>query len=112
MSQINLKKQSDVSTYIPDVGYVAIFYSNDLNAWAYKDSDGVVRPMLAQVEAYIHDQSSALDIWTINHNLGFKPTVTVFSVGGMEVEADVQHTSINQTIIYFNNPFAGSARLT
>lgn len=57
-------------------------------------------------------QSTASNTWTINHNLGFKPTVTVFSVGGLEVEADVQHTSVNQTIIYFNNPFAGSARLT
>lgn len=273
MSQINLKKQNNSATYIPDVGYVSLFYSNELSAWAYKDDSGNVLPFassatqarslyavvrnqtgvtipifnvvyisgssgtlplvtLAQgnseaassktfavtktgilnnqdaevivsgllenidtssftagdslwlsptvaggvtttkptapnhavfigtvirshpttgaIEVKIQNgyeldelhnvkietplagqalkydgslwinkttefeftQSTASDTWTINHNLGFKPTVTVFSVGGMEVEADVQHTSLNQSIIYFNNPFAGSARLT
>lgn len=57
-----------------------------------------------------HVQAVASDAWTINHNLGFRPAVTVFSPGGVEVEADVIHVSVNQTVIAFAAPQAGSAR--
>lgn len=54
-------------------------------------------------------QSSPLTSWTVNHNLGRYPDVTVLSVGGAEVEASITSTSINQTIIQFTTPFAGRA---
>lgn len=56
-------------------------------------------------------QSAAASTWTINHNFGFKPTVAVFSVGGVEVVADVQHITSNQVQINFSTPTAGFARL-
>jgi len=56
-------------------------------------------------------QLSASSSWLINHNLGFRPTVGVFDSGGLEVEADVQHMSINQVLISFSTPLAGIARL-
>lgn len=58
-----------------------------------------------------HDQLSASDTWTINHNLGRKPAVAVYSLGGVEMFADVVHASINQALIYFAQPYAGYARL-
>lgn len=61
--------------------------------------------------AYTHIQASASDTWTINHNLGFKPSVEPFTVGGAEFDATVQHTSNNQTVVYLTIPLAGSARL-
>ena len=61
--------------------------------------------------SYTHTQGSASATWTINHNLGFTPNVAVFSSGGVIVDAEIHSTSINQTIIYFNSPFAGTARL-
>ena len=61
--------------------------------------------------AYIHTQGSAATTWTINHNLGFRPGVTVLSVGGMEVEAEVTHATVNQTLVNFVVATAGSARL-
>lgn len=57
------------------------------------------------------NQLVASDSWTINHNLGRNPLVTVLSVGGVEVEATVTHTSLNQLIVSFNIPTAGSALL-
>lgn len=57
------------------------------------------------------EQSSPALQWTINHNLGRKPVVGVFSVGSRELEADVLHTSNNQTVVYFSVPTAGFARL-
>lgn len=61
--------------------------------------------------AYNHTQSSAATTWTINHNLGYKPVVSVFTTGGSEVEAEVLHASTNQTLIYLAFAMAGSARL-
>lgn len=49
--------------------------------------------------------------WTINHNLGYYPSVELFSVGGLEIDADVQHVSVNQTVVTFLIATAGSARL-
>ena len=61
--------------------------------------------------SYVHTQSSPASTWTINHNLGLKPSTTVFDTGGNEVEADVQNVSLNQTVINFITAVAGSARL-
>jgi hypothetical protein len=62
--------------------------------------------------AYQHNQVSAAGVWTINHNLGFRPSVSILDTGGNEIEADVRHTSTNQLVIYFAIPLAGVARLT
>jgi hypothetical protein len=59
---------------------------------------------------YTHTQGSAASTWTVNHNLGFRPDVTIYSAGGREVEADVLHLNNNQTEIYFAAPFSGTAR--
>lgn len=59
----------------------------------------------------VFTQSSPSATWTLNHNLGFKPAVTVYSAGGMQVGADVVHISNNQTQIFFASPQAGTARL-
>jgi len=56
-------------------------------------------------------QAAPATVWTINHNLGYYPSVELFSVGGLEIDADVQHMSLNQTIVTFLIPTAGSARL-
>jgi hypothetical protein len=62
--------------------------------------------------AYVFTQSSAATTWTINHNLGHVPSVEVFDSGSQEVDADVSHPSVNQTVIVFSVPLSGFARLT
>ena len=62
--------------------------------------------------AYVFTQSSAATTWTINHNLGHVPSVEVFDSGSQEVDADVSHPSVNQTVILFSVPLSGFARLT
>lgn len=58
---------------------------------------------------YEHVQSVAASTWLVNHNLGFNPTVHVYSPGGVEVEASVVHVTPNQTQIGFNAPATGYA---
>jgi hypothetical protein len=56
-------------------------------------------------------QTSTVDTWTINHNLGFYPSVSIFTMGGIEVDAEIQHISLNQVRVRFAAPMAGRARL-
>ena len=60
--------------------------------------------------AYEHTQAIASDTWTVNHNLGFWPTVTVFGPGNSPVNAGVLHTSLNQCVISFVVPMTGMVR--
>lgn len=60
---------------------------------------------------YNHVQGPASNIWTINHNLGYRPSVELFTTGGVEFEAEVIHTTVNQCVVYLAVSIAGSARL-
>jgi hypothetical protein len=61
---------------------------------------------------YIHTQDVPSATWTITHNLGFRPDVSVTDSAGTEVEGGVAHPTINQTVITFSGGFSGFARLT
>jgi hypothetical protein len=58
------------------------------------------------------NQASSATTWTINHNLGYKPSVDVYDSGSQQIQAEVSHTSVNQTVILLTTPSAGFARLT
>lgn len=58
---------------------------------------------------YEHTQSSPQSVWTINHNLGFYPTVQTFTVGGVEIFGDILNVSVNQTTITWGEPVSGLA---
>jgi hypothetical protein len=58
---------------------------------------------------YEHAQAAPLAVWTINHNFGYRPDITVFSAGGMEVAAEILHTSSSQATATFDIPFSGMA---
>jgi len=63
------------------------------------------------IAAYVHQQSTPATVWTINHNLGFRPSVELYNSGMQEIDADIAHPSINQTVVTFNPATAGLARL-
>lgn len=56
---------------------------------------------------YEHLQSIAAREWVVNHNLGLRPQVNVLSLGGATMWAEVIHSSLNQTIVYFDDPQTG-----
>lgn len=61
---------------------------------------------------FTHSQSSASSTWTVSHNLGYRPDVSITSLGGILVDAEVNHLSNNQLQIIFDIPFSGYARCT
>jgi hypothetical protein len=60
--------------------------------------------------SFIHTQSSPSSEWIINHNLCFRPDVTVLDTGGQVVGVLVQHISDNQARVYAEPALAGVAR--
>jgi hypothetical protein len=62
--------------------------------------------------AYVHTQSTPSTTWTINHNLGFRPTVELLDAGSQEIDGEVAHPSVNQTVVTLKPATAGLARLT
>lgn len=61
--------------------------------------------------AYIYTQGSASDEWTIQHNLGKYPSVTIVDSGGNVVVGDVQYLSTDEISISFAGAFSGKAYL-
>lgn len=58
---------------------------------------------------YIHSQGAAATTWTINHNLGRKPAISLRTVGGAEVDGAITHISDNQATAQFSAALAGTA---
>lgn len=72
---------------------------------------GPAGPSGAEEDSFDFVQLTPVTEWSISHNLGRRPIVELFSAGGVEIDADVHHISLDQVIVYFNSPTAGSARL-
>jgi len=62
--------------------------------------------------SYEHMQGSASNSWTITHNLGFKPNVTVIDSAGNIVEGEISYTNLNSLTVSFQSAFSGNAYLS
>lgn len=78
--------------------------SAQTDLWAYLQQ-------LTTQNTYIHDQQSASATWTITHNMGKNPSVTIVDTANDEVEGSVKHNSINQITITFSAAVSGKAYL-
>lgn len=68
-------------------------------------------PGIAQA-TYTHQQTTASDVWTINHNLGVRPVIALVTDGGYEFDAEVKHLSVNTAVATMTIPLTGTARCT
>jgi hypothetical protein len=59
--------------------------------------------------SYVHNQTTASDVWNITHSLIKKPAVIILDDDGYEIEADVQHLSDNAVTITFSEAITGTA---
>jgi hypothetical protein len=62
--------------------------------------------------AYYHTQGTSSAVWTITHNLGWYPNVTVQDSGGSIVEGEINYTSSQALTITFTGAFSGKAYLS
>lgn len=63
------------------------------------------------VDHYVHNQETALIQWTITHNLGKFPSVSVVDSANDEVIGEVTYIDTNSLIIKFTAAFSGKAYL-
>ena len=61
--------------------------------------------------AYIHQQPLPAATWVINHNLGYRPSVEILDSGSQEIEGEVSHPTVHQTVVTLSPATAGQARL-
>lgn len=62
--------------------------------------------------AYTHTQGVSSDTWTINHNLGFHPNLTVIDSGGTIYEGEITYTNTVSLTVTFSAAFSGKAYLS
>jgi hypothetical protein len=62
--------------------------------------------------SYEHTQGSVSNSWIINHNLGFKPNVTVVDSAGTIYEGEITYTNTNSLTVNFSSAFSGMAYLS
>jgi hypothetical protein len=60
---------------------------------------------------HTHIQTVAATVWTVNHNLGYRPLVQAYDVAGDDLGSlDFKHVSINQLTLTFAAATSGEAR--
>lgn len=64
-----------------------------------------------QDKNYVHTQSSVSTTWSITHNLGKKPSVTIVDSGDTTVIGDVTYNDNNSLTVTFSSAFSGKAYL-
>jgi hypothetical protein len=67
--------------------------------------------LLKSEGTFIFTQSTPLIVWTITHNLGKFPSVTVVDNNNQVVVGDINYINTNVLSITFDEPFAGFAYL-
>lgn len=81
-------------------------------AWNDLPYTGIDSEELIPLVSFAHQQASASDTWTIEHNLGFYPSVTVFMSSGDVVEGSISHDDQDNLTITFSVAISGTAYLS
>lgn len=59
---------------------------------------------------YEHNQRTPSLSWSVNHGLNINPVMQVYDINRKVILADIQHLSLNQSIVTFNLPTSGFVR--
>jgi hypothetical protein len=78
---------------------------------SYEASSGLWKASKAALR-HTHTQAVAATSWTITHNLGYMPSITVIDSGGNEVEGDMVYNDTNTVTISFSAQMSGIAYLS
>lgn len=70
------------------------------------------KPTTFQPKTYVHVQDAAAAVWTITHNLGYYPSVTIVDSAGSEVVGDITYPDQNTVTATFGGAFGGRAYLS
>lgn len=80
--------------------------------WGDHSLEGYLTAATLPVSNYIHNQLVVASVWSITHNLGFYPSVTIVDSGETQVIGDVTYINNNQLEVSFSVGFSGKAYLS
>jgi hypothetical protein len=80
--------------------------------WSDLPYTGIDTQELVPLISYTHTQGDDSSTWTIEHNLGFYPSVSVFMTSGDVVEGAIEHQDVNTLTITFSVAISGTAYLS
>jgi hypothetical protein len=69
-------------------------------------------PVNQPLVSYHFVQNIPAATWTIVHNLGWYPNVTIQDSAGSIVEGEIAYTSVNALTVTFSSAFSGNAYLS
>lgn len=75
-------------------------------------TEGTPGPPGAAGSGVNFSQPTPASVWTIAHNLGFRPDVATYRLGGTEIKGAVHHLDLTSLTVTFNIPVAGYARIS
>lgn len=61
---------------------------------------------------YEHNQTAVSSVWTINHDLGYNPNVTIVDSGGSVIEAELWYNNFNSLEVRLSHGMSGKAYLS
>ena len=73
---------------------------------------GIQGPVGASTETYVHTQGTPSGTWTINHNLGYHPNISIIDSAGTVVEGDTTWPNAYTIVVSFESAFSGKAYLS
>ena len=62
--------------------------------------------------SYTHNQGAASSVWSVTHNLGYHPSITVVDSANTVVEGTYVYNNTNTVTLTFIGTFAGKAYLS
>ena len=59
--------------------------------------------------SYTHEQGTPASVWTVQHNLGYNPAISITDSGGSVQYGEIRHLDHDTVEITFLYPFGGKA---
>lgn len=99
------------------LGIIGDFYIDVLTQEMYGpknsvDWGNVVDLVTNQELGYVHNQDTISDEWTIIHNLGFIPNITVVDNNGRVIEGSYHYLNSTTVVATFTEQISGKAYLS
>jgi hypothetical protein len=93
-------------------GAVSINYSDIAGAPDWSAANGSSNAAPVNQVRFVYTQNAPANQWTINHNLGFFPNITILDNQNRLLEVHVEYLNINTARIVMNSACSGTAYLT
>lgn len=99
------------------LGVIGDFYINTLTQEMYGPKNinnwgNIVDLVTNQELGYVYTQDTISDEWTITHNLGFIPNITVVDNNGRVVEGSYDYPNSSTVVATFTEQISGKAYLS